>query len=135
MCSLKPGIERDHRKRPCTKCPWLTRTDLTEFTEADMEMLQEANGRRGAEAPLNAPIVACHRDQPGTTHAWRWCAGFLAVVGEQHLGVRLALAMDALPPQAVNPPADWPDMYPDLDALLTARAAQLARSSGSGPRT
>lgn len=122
---LEPGVERDHRKLPCTKCPWLTSTDLTEFSDEDMDMLRRANGRPGAEAPLDAPIVACHRDQPGTAHAMRWCAGFLAVVGEQHLGVRLALAFEALPPQAVSPPASWPELYPDLDALVAARAEQL----------
>jgi hypothetical protein len=126
---LEPGAERDHRKRPCTKCPWLTSTDLTEFSDEDMDMLRRANGRPGAEAPVDAPIVACHRDQPGTAHAMRWCAGFLAVVGEQHLGIRLALAFEALPPQAVNPPASWPELYPDLDALVAARADQLGLPS------
>lgn len=123
---LEPGREREHRKRPCTKCPWLTSTDLTEFSDEDMDMLRQANGRPGAEAPVGAPIVACHRDQPGTAHAMRWCAGFLAVVGEQHLGVRLALAFGALPPQAVRPPARWPQLYRDLDALIAARAEQLS---------
>ncbi|MFM9462804.1 DUF6283 family protein [Streptomyces scabiei] len=122
---LEPGVERDHRKLPCTKCPWLTSTDLTEFSDKDMDMLRRANGRPGVEAPVNAPIVACHRDQPGTAHAMRWCAGFLAVVGEQHLGVRLALAFEALPPQAVSPRASWPELYPDLDTLVAARAEQL----------
>ncbi|MFF9076228.1 DUF6283 family protein [Streptomyces sp. NPDC014872] len=123
--SLEPGVERDHRKLPCTRCPWLTSTDLTEFSDEDMDMLRRANGCPGAEAPVNAPIVACHRDQPSTAHPLRWCAGFLAVVGEQHLGIRLALAFEALPPQAVNPPASWPELYPDLDALIAARAEQL----------
>ncbi|MFE9679203.1 DUF6283 family protein [Streptomyces sp. NPDC006259] len=126
---LETGVERDHRKRPCTKCPWLTSTDLTEFSDEDMDMLRRAHGRPGAEAPVDAPIVACHRDQPGTAHAMRWCAGFLAVVGEQRLGVRLALAFEALPPQAVNPPASWPELYPDLDALVAARAEQLGLPS------
>lgn len=90
-----------------------------------MDMLRRASGRPAAEAPVSAPIVSCHRDQPGTAHAWRWYAGFLAAVGEHHLGVRLAIAMEALPPEAVRAPAHWPELYADLDALLAARARHL----------
>ncbi|MFJ6438188.1 DUF6283 family protein [Streptomyces sp. NPDC091416] len=122
---LEPGIEQDHRKRPCTRCPWDRRADLTEFSDKDMDMLRQANGRPAAMAPMNAPIVSCHQDQPGTAHAWRWCAGFLAVVGNHHLGVRLAITMEALPPEVVQAGADWPELFADLDELLAVRARQL----------
>ena len=93
---------------PVSGSPWHSPrgagSKILEFSDEDMDMLRRANGCPGAEAPVNAPIVACHRDQPSTAHPLRWCAGFLAVVGEQHLGIRLALAFEALPPQAGNPP-------------------------------
>lgn len=70
-------------------------------------------------------MVACHLDQPGTPHAYRWCAGWLATVGEYHLAIRLALAFDILAGHAVKPRSNWPRLYASLDALLAARAEQL----------
>jgi hypothetical protein len=70
-------------------------------------------------------VVACHLDQPGTAHAYRWCAGWLATVGGYHLAIRLALAFDILPGHAVKPRSNWPRLYASLDALLAARAEQL----------
>ncbi|MFI8194652.1 DUF6283 family protein [Streptomyces sp. NPDC085946] len=122
---LTPGAEHEYRDWPCTRCPWRTDADLTAFSEQDMDMLRRADGRPGAEAPVGAPVVACHLDQPGTAHAYRWCAGWLATVGEYHLAIRLALAFDILPGHAVTPRANWPGLYASLDALLATRAEQL----------
>ncbi|MFJ8752247.1 DUF6283 family protein [Streptomyces sp. NPDC102441] len=122
---LESGVEREHRKRPCTTCPLADRHRPDRIQRRGHGRAPAANGRPGAEAPVDAPIVTCHRDRPGTEHAMRWCAGFLAEDGEEHLGIRLALAFQALPPQAVHQPAGWPELYPDLDALVAARAEQL----------
>lgn len=65
-------------------------------------MLRRANGGPGAEAPLDAPLVGCHLDLPDTAHPFRWCAGWLATVGEYHLAIRLAVAFEALPGAAAN---------------------------------
>lgn len=90
-------------------------------------MLRRADGRPGAEAAVDAPVVACHLDQPDTAHPLRWCAGWLAVVGQDHLAIRLAIAFEALPDHAVIPRTNWPRLNASLDALLEARATQLAR--------
>ncbi|MFC8208883.1 DUF6283 family protein [[Kitasatospora] papulosa] len=124
---LRVGVEREHRAFPCACCPWRTDADLTAFSDEDMDMLRRADGRPGAEAAVDAPVVACHLDQPDTTHAFRWCAGWLAAVGADHLAIRLAIAFEALPDHSVAPRAHWPRLYASLDALLEARAAQLAR--------
>ncbi|MFJ5951327.1 DUF6283 family protein [Streptomyces noursei] len=129
--SLSPGILQEVRDRPCTKCPWRTDTDLTQFSEEEMDMLRRADGRPGTDAAINAPAVGCHRDQPGTAHAWRWCAGWLSIVGHYHHGVRMAGAIGAIPEGALDPQPGWPALYPGLDALLDARADQLARLNDS----
>ncbi|WP_399479599.1 DUF6283 family protein [Streptomyces sp. OUCMDZ-4982] len=78
-------MSREHpcsyRSSPCRKCPWRLDVDLTEFSDADMDMLVRASGRAGADAGLGAGSLACHLDQPGTRHALRWCAGWAAGVG------------------------------------------------------
>ncbi|WP_369696685.1 DUF6283 family protein [Streptomyces sp. XD-27] len=125
VCRLEAGVEREFREFPCARCPWRTDADLTAFFEEDIAMLRRADGRPGAEAPLDAPVVACHLDQPDTAHAFRWCGGWLAVVGAHHLAVRLAIVFDSLPGQALAPRPGWPRLYASLDALLEARAAQL----------
>lgn len=125
VTSLEEGVEREHRKRPCRRCPWRTDVDLSAFTDEDMEMLRRADGRPGAEAGVGAPVVACHLDQPGTAHPMRWCAGWLAVVGPWHLGIRLAVAFDALPASATCAGEQWPELHADLGALLQARRARL----------
>ncbi|MEU7028862.1 hypothetical protein AB0A60_19500 [Streptomyces sp. NPDC046275] len=71
VSELRPGEQREVRERPCVQCPWRTDTDLTAFSDAEMDMLRGASGLPGAEAPVTASTVACHRDQPGTAHAWR----------------------------------------------------------------
>lgn len=123
--TLRPGEQHDYRHQPCHRCPWRMDCDLTDFTEQDMQMLHRADGRPGVEAPVTAPTLACHLDQPSTAHEYRWCAGWLATVGAEHLAVRLALLAGSLPPEAVEPGPLWPALYPDLDDLLTARTQQL----------
>jgi Family of unknown function (DUF6283) len=130
--TLQTGVLHEHRTHPCTRCPWRTDADLTAFSEQDMDMLRRANGTPGAEAPIDAPAVACHLDQPDTSHAYRWCAGWLAVVGQDHLAIRLAVALQALPGHAVTPRPGWPRLYASLDALLEARQTQLERARGTG---
>ncbi|MEU9455040.1 DUF6283 family protein [Streptomyces sp. NPDC048277] len=103
---LQPGVEHEYRERPCARCPWRVDADLTAFSEQDMDMLRRANGGPGAEASLDAPLVGCHLDQPDTAHPFRWCAGWLAVAGAHHLAIRLAIAFEALPGEAVSPRAN-----------------------------
>ncbi|WP_282704021.1 DUF6283 family protein [Streptomyces sp. CC219B] len=126
---LQPGVEHEFRKWRCTRCPWRTDADLTAFSEQDMDMLRRADGGPGAEAPLDAPVVGCHLDQPDTAHAFRWCAGWLATVGEYHLAIRLAIAFEALPGDAVTPRANWPRLYASLEALLAGRAGHLRQDA------
>jgi hypothetical protein len=116
--------EIEYRRRPCGRCPWRRDTDLGEFSDTDFAKLAAANGRPGAEAPMDAPMMACHRDQPGTRHALRLCAGWLAVVGPVHLAVRLHVLAERLPAEALTAPPGWPALYADLADLLDHQLPQ-----------
>jgi hypothetical protein len=58
------------------------------------------SGTPGREAPAGAPMFAGHASKEGGEYA---CAGWLAAVGHEHLGVRLAVAMGRLDPAALSP--------------------------------
>lgn len=124
------------RQRPCVAtraiprgCPWAHSTDLAAFGAEDMRMLARAHGAPGAEAPVNAPVIACHKDQDDTAHPLRLCAGWLAVIGPHHLGVRMQTLNGRLTGEGPAPDATWPQLYADTPAVIRAwrqRHAELA---------
>ncbi|QWF81042.1 hypothetical protein HUW46_04467 [Amycolatopsis sp. CA-230715] len=97
---------------------------MTLFSDEDMRKLAGANGSPGDEAPHSAPAMSCHLDQPGTAHPMRLCAGWLAVVGPHHLGIRMQVIAGELPEQALRPGPDWPELHAGLDHLVAERAKQ-----------
>lgn len=80
-----------------------------------MAKLERANGVAGAEAPMNAPTMSCHLDQPGTTHEMRLCADWLAV--------RMAVIAGELPAQALAGAAHWPQLRENLEELVADRGS------------
>lgn len=62
-------------------------------------------------------MFACHKTPDGAERA---CASWLAVVGREHLAVRLALLMDRLDPSALAPGDGWPPLYASYDELAEA---------------
>ena len=74
---------------------------------------------------LSAPMFGCHKSPEGREYA---CAGWLAVAGADHLGVRLAVAMRTLPGEALSPGADWPELYGSYEEM---RAANSGRQKGT----
>ncbi|MCZ1012167.1 DUF6283 family protein [Streptomyces lydicus] len=136
----------EFRSRPCAgRCPWIVGTNLADFSDADFAKLERANGTPDCQAGLEAPNMACHLDQPGTAHALRLCAGWLAVVGHHHHGVILAVLSGRLPETVLEPGDDWPELHPDLDTMIAERAlwqkalapkasaADHAAAPGTGP--
>ena len=97
-----------HRRYPCAECPFRRDTEPGQFPACRYQALQDTAGRPGGEAPLGAPLFACHKSPEGREEA---CAGWLAVAGYDHLGVRLAVAMGKLPASAVMPGEDWPELF------------------------
>ncbi len=121
MAAVRP-LPRVHR--PCLECPWKRTSPPGQFDACRYEALTDTAGTPGAEAPLDAPIFACHKTQEGGDRA---CAGWLAVVGRDHLGVRFMVATGRLDPAALEPGPDWPPLYESY--------AELAVANGVSPTT
>ena len=109
-----------YRERPCIPCPWRRDSDHGEFPPERYEALRATAGSAGAEVGLTAPIFACHLSTEGHDRA---CAGWLAICGYEHLGVRLAVATGTLPAEALNPGDGWPELFESYDELAARNGA------------
>lgn len=107
-------MELAHCVRPCTNCPWRRDSSAGEFPAERYEALRTTAGSPGREAGLGAPIFACHKSEPGRDRA---CAGWLAVAGIDHLGIRLAVTLGRLPAAMLKPGSDWPDLFSSYDEM------------------
>lgn len=109
-------------ERPCRQCPWRRDTPAGKFGAERYAALEETAGVPGAEAPLGASLFACHMS---AEDAERACAGWLAVAGYEHLGVRLAVVTGRLPAEALAPGPGWPELHSSY--------AEMARAQGRPP--
>ena len=108
-----------HRRRPCAECPWRRDVAPGQFTRERFDALADTAGSPGEEAPLGAPMFACHKSPVGAEDA---CAGWLAVSGVEHMGVRLAIASGRLDPQVLDAPEDWPILFDSFDEMAHTQA-------------
>lgn len=106
--------ELPHCVRPCSNCPWRRDSPAGEFPVERYAALRETAGLPGSEAGLDAPLFACHKSEPGRDRA---CAGWLAVIGVDHLGVRLAVALGRLPVSALRPAEGWPELFGSYEEM------------------
>lgn len=125
-CSTRRVTDKlRHMPRPCDPsatsgaCPFRRDADPAEFPAQRFELLANTAGGPGREAPIGAPMFACHHTADGREVA---CAGWLAVCGTSHLGVRFAAAMGALDPAALNPQPGWPELFDDYEQMAAAQA-------------
>jgi hypothetical protein len=102
------------RKRPCEECPWRKDTPAGQFPPERYVALRNTTGSPGQEAGIQAPMFACHKSSDDETMP---CAGWLASVGHYHLGVRIHLAQGAIPPEAMEPDDDWPELVESYEEL------------------
>ena len=112
-----------HRRYPCANCPWRRDTPAGEFTAERYEALRATAGQPGGEAPIGAPLFACHKSVEGSEEV---CAGWLAVAGGEHLGVRLAVIQGRLPGSALTPSTGWPDLFDNYDEMASTQAVDHA---------
>lgn len=70
---------------------------------------------------MDAPVFACHMTHEGREQA---CAGWLAVAGYEHLGVRIAVITDRLPAEALSPGEGWPGLFASYDEMAAAQAGE-----------
>lgn len=104
------------RKYPCGECPWKQDAESGRFPASRYEALSVTSGDG---VPIDAPMFGCHKGEPGTG-ADLACAGWLAVAGREHPAVRLAVALGRLPADALDPGANWPDLYKSYAELAAA---------------
>lgn len=107
-----------YRRYPCANCPWRRDVAAGEFPAERYDRLQVTSGRPGAEAGLNAPLFACHKSPDGAQEA---CAGWLAVMGYAHLGVRFAVVSGRLPAACLQPGDDWPELFDTYSEMAEAQ--------------
>jgi hypothetical protein len=105
-----------HRAAPCRACPFRTDVAPGQFSAARYSALLCTVGEPGREAPMGAPLFACHATMEGQEQI---CAGWLAVCGYDHLTVRYMMATGRLPRSVVDPPADWPELFPDYRTMAS----------------
>jgi hypothetical protein len=109
----------NHRPRPCEECPWRRDTPSGQFPRERYEALENTVGGPGEEVGLGGPIFACHKSAEGKELP---CAGWLAVVGIEHLGVRVSISQGHLPPEVLKPADDWPDLFDSYEELVAKQA-------------
>jgi hypothetical protein len=107
-----------HRKFPCGECPFRRDTPPGKFTVQRYEALRETVGEQGNEVPIGAPVFACHLS---TDTAPLACAGWLAVAGIEHIGMRAEVICGRLEPEALAPRGNWPSLYGSYDEMARAQ--------------
>ncbi|MFJ9900552.1 DUF6283 family protein [Streptomyces sp. NPDC091280] len=127
VLAFEPGATYHSRDHPCAQCLWRRDSDLTAVSDHEMDLLARANGTPRDLATFEAPVVDCPLEQSDSTQPLPWCAGWLAVIGQHHLAVHLAITVKALSQGRLRPPDTWPRLHPTLEALLEAREEQLRR--------
>ncbi|MEU8075967.1 DUF6283 family protein [Catellatospora citrea] len=107
-----------HRPTPCGRCPWRTDIPAEALPAERAGRLRAACGRPGAEVAPYVPMDLCnqHHDHPELV-----CAGWLAVHGLDHLGVRIAASLGGLPAAVLRPDPARPPLFTDLDTMLAGR--------------
>ncbi|SIH35862.1 Uncharacterised protein [Mycobacteroides abscessus subsp. abscessus] len=64
-------------------------------------------------------MFACHKSAEGQEQA---CAGWLAVSGVYHLGVRVAVASGRLDAGVLAAGPDWPELFSNYDDVMQSQA-------------
>ena len=106
------------RRFPCNECPWKRDSPPGQIPASRYEELRATSDQSG----IAAPMFGCHRGEPGT-NADLACAGWLAVAGVEHLGIRLAVITGRLEPEDLQPGEGWPDLYGSYQELAAANGA------------
>lgn len=102
--------------RSAGRCPFRVDAEAGEFPASRFESLAVTAGREGAEAPPSAPMFACHHGQ-GAQVA---CAGWLAVAGYDHLGVRMAISDGRLTYDALH--AEGYELFDSYDDMAVQQS-------------
>jgi hypothetical protein len=126
------GVVVKARRRPCAECPFRRDVEPGQFPPERYEALRNTHGYPGNEAPLGAPWFGCHKMPEGAAPGGEIaCAGWLAVEGLQHIGVRLAACEGVIPPEALRPAEGWPELFDSYDEMAARQGRQEGGTDGS----
>ena len=104
-----------HRKTPCKSCPWRRDHEPGTFGVDRYQQLAATCASDQGSAGLGSPMFACHLAPDGAEQA---CAGWLAVEGHGHVGVRFAVATGRIPADALAPGVGWPDLWESYGEMV-----------------
>lgn len=111
--------EMPRQKRPCAECPWRRDVAPGQFRRERYEALADTSGSEGDDRSPFAPMFGCHKGADGRELA---CAGWLAVVGRYHIGVRIALLSGQVPASALEPGEGWPPLFSSYAEMARTQA-------------
>ncbi len=97
---------------PCPSCPWRIDQDALAIPYFSLDLAEQFAATcpddRNMGPDFGSPQFACHQSRPGVEIV---CAGWLAVVGNAHPGVRLNVALGHTPHEALSPGEGWPALH------------------------
>lgn len=108
-------------RRPCTECPWRVDTPPGQFPPERYVELRSTTGTPGNEAPIGAPMFACHKSKHEEEFV---CAGWLAAVGYYSLTARVAALYSPAMQGGFMPGPDWPELHPTYAAMERAMGVE-----------
>lgn len=89
------------------------------FGRDRFEALAATSGGPGREVEVGGPMFACHKSPEGAEEA---CAGWLAVAGVEHLGVRLAVVQGRLDPEMLTAREGCPALFDSYDEMAETQS-------------
>lgn len=115
---------------PCSSCPWRLDKDASDIPNFKLALAENLQGTcpdsEGMGPDYGSSIFACHRSKEGAELA---CAGWLAVVGHRHVGVRIAVMSKRLSVESLSPKSNWPDLHTNYGDVLTKLRATAPSGS------
>jgi hypothetical protein len=111
-------VDLNYARKPCAECPWRTDAEPGKFPLANFAAMAHTVGHEDRPVLPDRKMFACHMSGEGKEIA---CAGWLVTHGRYHIGVRMAIALEALPVEALEPGENWPELYPDFQAMVAAQ--------------
>jgi len=106
-------------RKPCPSCPWRVDQDAQSIPHFSLELAEGLANTcpdvRGMGPDFGSPQFACHQSQPGAEVV---CAGWQAIVGSAHPGVRLNVGLGVVPKAALTPGDDWPELHGSFGEVI-----------------
>lgn len=117
---MSDGPRFPHVREPCRACPWRADAHAADIPGFAIELAEALAATcpdaRGMGPHVGAPMFACHQSKEQHPFA---CAGWLAVAGHAHPGVRLAVRAGRLSDAALAASPGWPTLHASFDEMIS----------------